>query len=239
MRWFKTLMTALVALALLAGLSTPVIAQDDASLQLEDLDGIQQAVWRSFITDTLAAEATPGATQDGWLGLITMALAFDSDDAAARAVPRLSADLERAGFAGDDGTTEEIQLDIDRDHVAYLISTGIDEGPMTFLVVVARDGACVDVVMGATLGEDPEPVITTTLTGMAEAEAGDGEGAYRADGTSEGGLWDKLPDLETMSTQFPGQVEAADQILYPNPSPAAVSTPARVTVPVTEGAPAG
>lgn len=241
MRIVKLIAPALLVFTLIAGTVTGAAAQDeDAPLQLEDLDGIQQAVSRTFFVDSVATEGTPAPTQDGWLGLVTMAFAFDSEDAAAQAAPRLSADLERENFAGEDGTTEEIQLDIEREHVGYLMQSGADDGPMTFLVVIAQEGPHIDIVMGVTQGADPEPVVTETLAGMGDAEIGDGEGTFRADGTSEGGLWDKLPDAETVSAELPGPFEVEDEIVYPaTSSPVAASTPVSRTAPVIEGTPAG
>lgn len=241
MRLPKVLMTTLVALAFLAGLAMPAAAQEDAPLQIEDLEGIQQAVARQFTLDpsALAEAATPGATPDGLVGVITMAMSFETEEDAARAVSMLGDDLVRTDLAGEGGTVEEVQLDIDSDHLAYLISANADGMSTTILAAIAQDDAAINIVMVATLGADPEPVATRTLTDMAEAEAGDGEGTFNPDGTSTGGLWDKLPNAEALAGEFPGQVTVEDETLYPESSAPVASTPVRVSKPVTASTPAG
>jgi hypothetical protein len=81
-------------------------------------------------------------------------------------------------------------------------------------------------------------MVTRTLTGMAEAQVGGGEGTFSEDGTSEGGLWDTLPDAETVAAELPALTEVEDEILYPVSS-SPIATPAHLTVPVTGSTPAG
>jgi hypothetical protein len=239
MRLLKTTMPALFALALLAGLAAPVAAQDEGPLQIGDLDGIQRAVARGFTVDSvMAAAATPGAAPDGWFALGTMVLAFDSEDAAADAVLVLDDELTSSVGAEDSTTIDEIQLDVDLEHKAQLMTFEVEGVTATYLAVIARDGLHVDIVIGVTFGDDPEPVVTRTLTGMAEAQAGGGEGTFSEDGTSEGGLWDTLPDAETVAAELPALTEVEDEILYPVSS-SPIATPAHLTVPVTGSTPAG
>ncbi|HYH12315.1 MAG TPA: hypothetical protein VD789_08185 [Thermomicrobiales bacterium] len=50
---------------------------------------------------------------------------------------------------------------------------------------------------------------------MQEAEAGDGEETFDANGASEGGLWDKIPTSESSSVDSEGLKELSDSIYFP------------------------
>jgi hypothetical protein len=62
---------------------------------------------------------------------------------------------------------------------------------------------------------DAVALATTTIQAMIAAPAGDGPETFQADGTSTGGLWDKLPPGDGQSPA--GFTAGQDEQLYPEP----------------------
>ena len=108
-------------------------------------------------------------------------------------------------------------LDVDFDHRAVQASQEEDGMTVNVLFAVTQDSNYLYAVVGLTMGDDPAPVTGDTLKLMRDADAEGGEGTFAADGTSEGGLWDKLPTLEQVQAQAPEFVEATDEIAFPEP----------------------
>jgi hypothetical protein len=200
--------------------AAPISAQADATpvaTEFEDIAGLQRAYSRTFTADMMAMFdiATPDATPSGWFALTTMVLEFDSEDNARAGNEKLLEEVESSDMTGNGATMEDVELDVDMDYTAKQATQ--EEGGMTtyVLVATAQDGNYVYAVIGITFGEDPAGVTSAALTAMQDADAGDGEGTFNADGTSEGGLWDKLPTLKQMQEQAPAFAEAIDEVVYP------------------------
>jgi hypothetical protein len=205
------------------------------------MDGLQKAYARTFQADVAAVmdTATPQSEPSGWFALVAMVLEFDSEDHAVAGVETLMHEIEQSGFSGEGGEAHDVELDIDMEHVAREAEQTVEGLTTTSVVAFARDGAYVYAVVGVTYGEDPVPPVTSMLIGLGDAETSEGEETFREDGTSEGGLWAKMPAADDVRAEVPVLVEVTDETLYPESSLPAVSTPVRVTRPVVEITPAG
>lgn len=234
MRMLKTIVPALLALVLLAGATTSIAAQSDTPTQFEDIEGLEKAYARTFTADMMAMfnMATPGAMPSGWFALTTMVLQFDNEDHAEAGLQTLLDEIALSGLTGGDGQMEDVELDIDMDHVAMQDVVEADGMATTVLVAAAQDDEFVYAVVGVTFGEDPVPAVEATLTAIEEAEVSDDEETLNEDGTSEGGLWAKFPSVEDVQAEAPALITALDETLYPvSSSSVPVRTPATVSTP--------
>jgi hypothetical protein len=245
MRILKTMIPALLALALLAGSASVTAAQESGPLQMEDIAGLETVYARSF-SDDVPATAEPGATPTampgGWYVLAMLVMEFDTEDNAAAGLDLVMTEFTRSAFGGDDAQMDNAELDLSFDHVArraVIESGGLTNSTADVLMAAARDETTVLLVVGMTFGEDPEPVVTSTLTTMVETDSSDAPETFAADGTSEGGLWARFPSAERVQSELPALKHADDEMLFPTRVPA-ISTPIRIERPVqTVGTPAG
>jgi hypothetical protein len=151
----------------------------------------------------------------GWFALTTMVLEFDNADNAKAGNDLLIKDVESTDMTDTGTTLEDATLNVDYDYTAkQAIAT--EQGMTThILVATSQDDKYIYAVVGITFGDDPADVVASTLTSLRDTKAGDGDGTFHDDGTSSGGLWDKLPALEQAQAQVPALVEAMDEILFP------------------------
>lgn len=216
-------LSALLALLLLAFSlvgGTGVGAQDDIEdeFQPSDLEGIQYGVARSWSMDfdAMFAMATPGADEDfsmsGILFMAGMVLEFDNDDNAKAGFDRISEEFSADSLMGtDDMTFEEWDVDAGEQSISYF-STQEEEGVESEVVLsVVQDGSYVYIVSAAGSDVDMQDTATTLMTTMIDND-GSGEGEFNENGTSTGGLWDKLPasDDEVVTGLI-----ATDEVIYP------------------------
>lgn len=240
MRILKNIVPSLLAFVVITASVSTISAQSEGSLQFEDLEGIQKAYARTFNADmaAMANGATPGATANGWYALLAMALQFDSADHAGAGLETVLNEVEASSFAGEGGQVEDVELDIDMEHVARRNVLEADGMTVTALIAAVHDDEHVYLVAGVTFGEDPAPVVASTLSSIVETDASSEAETLRENGTSEGGLWARFPSLEEVQADAPALVEVEDQELYPVPSQA---TPVVASEPTIEtiGTPAG
>lgn len=221
MRLLKLIVPALLALAMLAGSASAIAAQatptaeDGADLP----EGVVRMYARSYSADmaSVFASATPGAEPTGWVVLMGLVLEFESEDAATAGIDEVIEELN-AEIGDMEGVgMEEVELDLDLDTIAHLLE--VEEEGMTTVMLqgFAQDGVYVYATVGMMLGAGSDPVPTSEylLQEMAATDVGDAEETFNADGTSEGGLWDKLPTGETIQEREPALTMVADEIIYP------------------------
>jgi hypothetical protein len=220
MRLLKRTVPALIALLMLGLAAAPIAAQTpvgDGGTQIENLEGLQRAYSRTYTADMMAMFniATPDAMPSGWFALTTMVLEFDNADNAKAGNDLLIKDVESTDMTDTGTTLEDATLNVDYDYTAkQAIAT--EQGMTThILVATSQDDKYIYAVVGITFGDDPADVVASTLTSLRDTKAGDGDGTFHDDGTSSGGLWDKLPALEQAQAQVPALVEAMDEILFP------------------------
>jgi hypothetical protein len=217
-------LTALLALVLFAFSlvgGTGVGAQDDMedSLQPSDLEGIQYGVSRSWSIDydAMFADTTPSADMsmpEGVLFIVGMVLEFDDDGNAEAAFDAFMDDFEADDLAtSEDATVEEWDIELGNQSASYYTIEEIEGEESEVVVSVVQEDNYLYVISAAGSGEDMKVPATSLVETMVNND-GSGEGEFNADGTSSGGLWDKLPgaDDELVSSLVP-----FDEVIYPEP----------------------
>jgi hypothetical protein len=225
-------LSALLIVAMLAIVgsrgASSVAAQDDPLSglggDLDQYEGIEEAAGRVYMVDYEALMSTPENLENlempsGVQGGFFAVLKFDNDDNAEKAMDQLRSEAETSLTEESEGATvEEISHDdLDDDALAYK-QTSTDEtlGATTTVIIADQDDEYIYVsaVFAFGEGEDPTDLSINTVNDMSEADAGDGDATFNEDGTSEGGIWDKLPDADAQDGAFEGLV-ASDEQLYP------------------------
>jgi hypothetical protein len=172
--------------------------------QLTELEGLESAVSRYYALDyeALMSSASPAAGEDfafpeGMQLLGGAVFKFDSDDNA-QAGRDKAAELVGSEVAAE-GELEFTEVEIDdlNDETIALETTVEEEGlgATHSLVVITQEDEYLYVAIGVATGAEASATQTTVdlVKYMIDTDAGDGDGTFNADGTSEGGLWDKFP----------------------------------------------
>lgn len=204
---------------------TGVGAQDGMEAegpQVEDLEGIQNGVARYYTMDYTAmmeSMSTPGAEMTMPEGIVTlggMILEFDDDGHAEDAMNTLNDQVnsEDGGMFGEGTEAEDVDLDLGDNSKSYKGSEDIDGQAMDFVVtIVQKDNYLYFVITGGS-NIDAEQVTKDFANTLIDND-GSGEGEFKEDGTSTGGLWDKFPGAD--DEQIAGLLPS-DQVLFPVPS---------------------
>ncbi len=218
MRMLRTIGPALIALVLLMTVAPAVAAQDDDIFG--DLDGIQKAYGRTFAAEGSGGASVPGtdvATEEastGWMNLTAFVLEFDSEDNA-KAASEKAIEASRAETEDEGIELEDVELDLDVDHVAKRATIDEDGFKSSVIQVFAQKDNYLYLVIGMTGGDDPVEVVTSVLDTMVNTDAADDDETFQEDGTSTGGLWAKLPVAEDITSQLEGLTMVYDEVLYP------------------------
>ena len=193
MKKLVVLMTSLLLMSLTAH---GTVAQD-----LESADGLQSAYGRIYSSgsstsvaaaSTAESSSTPMEAEMSFSGFEIIGMTFDSDENAAAFLEDMRADIQESVDSSDDSQEAEIKdLDIDKDGffaVMNVENTGINavamfvDGNQVFLIDVT----------------DPDrETATARVNGLtefvADAEAEGDEVSFNEDGTSTGGVFDRMP----------------------------------------------
>lgn len=230
-RWLTSL---LLPLFILSG--APVAhAQEAEAEYFASIDGLERVVARSFMapmtddavsTGSTTGEAgTPAATAQsdshpsGTVLLSIFVYEFDSPDNAAMSFEAFDADLQ--GISERDlraPMTADLPLeDIGDQAKGYIGEFNIEGTTLITTFATVQDGNYVYSLMGQFVNMDGQEQTQVVVQALTDAEAGSGDGTYREDGTSTGGLWDTFmlldPDLAEGSTTTDLQIYP----LYPQP----------------------
>jgi len=208
----------LLALSLVGG--TGVGAQDDAEeFDVNDLEGIQHGVGRSYSIDYSAMMdqmSTPGAEMampTGIVGIGALILEFDGNDNAQAAFDKLMEQAMAEDTFGDDTEVEEVDLGLGEQSNSYAGTYEIDGQESEDVITVVRQDTYVYVVYASGADTDVQSVVSDFTTGLIET-GGSGEGEFHEDGTSTGGLWDKFPAADD---ELVADLIAYDQVIFPVP----------------------
>lgn len=226
-------LSALLLIAMLAivgsGGATSAAAQSDPFSgmgdDLSEYEGIQEAVGRFYLFDYEGMmSASPEAMENmelptGVQGGLFAVLQFDNEDNASAALDKVREEADSSMSEEVEGTTTEaIENENLSDNAVAYKSVTSDEtlGATTTVIIAEQDAEYVYLssIFAFGEGEDPTDLAVSSLGDMQETDAGDGEATFNEDGTSEGGLWDKLPDADAADGVFEGLV-ATDEQLYP------------------------
>lgn len=214
MRFARTIMATLLALALTAGVAISGTAQVEPGTSELDIEGLEKAYGRTFNGDMMAMMEAPEEDLSGWFMLTVMVLEFDNEDNAGAGYEQLTGDASSSA-AEEDVSLEEVELDLDVDYTAYQAVEEMDGISTNVLLVTAHDGDYVYAVSGITFGDDPVGTVESVFGDVQGADAGDDEEMFHDDGTSMGGLWEKFPTLESVQEQVPALTSASDTIYVP------------------------
>lgn len=220
MRMRRIIVPVLVAFALLTG-AMPGAAQEEPTMSDMDIEGLQKMYSRSFAADisTMIAPASPEAMPAGWWLLTTLVLEFESEDTATAGLDTIREQITSTSAAGETAPMEEIELDLgDLDYAAQRADSAEGGVTTSMLLITARDGRYVYAAVGLTFGADPVPLVESTIRAMRDADVGDGAEMFHEDGTSTGGLWDKLPTVAAIAADAPVLTVANDTAYYPLPN---------------------
>jgi hypothetical protein len=212
MKLFPRIATLAFAMVLALTLTSypNVAAQDTGDLSdtyddIAELDGLESGVVRSFNVDyssLFAAEGSPPSLDNlatpaspsplglapGLFLFTAGVLQFDSEDSAAAAVEDARSDIV------DEEEGSEIEVEgLDGATTAFTFEETDEFGTFGGTTIVTQDGDQVVLVLAAGLDFDTTELASEVAVDVVGAEAGSGEPAFSADGTSSGGLWDKLP----------------------------------------------
>lgn len=220
---FRTKLSVLLAVLLLAFTflgGTGVGAQDDVedSLDINDLEGIQYGVNRTYSIDYSAmmdAMSTPGAELEmpsGLVALSAIVFEFDEPGNAESAFNVVNDELGGENLLSEEGI-EEVDIDLGDNSVAF---AGIEDydgvESDVFIAVVQQDNYLYMVYAGST-GIDLQETVRNFTSTLIDND-GSGEGEANEDGTYSGGLWDKFPAADD---ELVSGLTAFDMVVYPEP----------------------
>lgn len=210
MKKFRRLaaLTVAILMALILANLQQAAAQDGDGMSetysdLAELDGLESGVIRTYNVDysaLIAGLASPESSDDlatpaspdaialpGGLLLFTVGvLQFDSEDSAAAALEQA-----RTEIVSDEGSEFEVD-GLDGPTAAFTFVEEDEAGSAGGTTIVTQDGDQLVVVLSAGIDIDTEELATNVIIDIVEADAGDSEAEFHEDGTSSGGLWDKL-----------------------------------------------
>jgi hypothetical protein len=90
-------------------------------------------------------------------------------------------------------------------------------GTTTTVVIITQEDEYLYLGTAAALEDDPTDTVKDLVSETRDADAGDGDGEFHEDGTSQGGQWDKLPAADT--DLLPDDLVVTDMQLYPETTP--------------------
>lgn len=214
MRMLRMIVPALLAFLLLAGATSSTSAQGTPAASVEDIEGVERAYSRTFSVDetSLSNPASPEAAPTGWFTLTTAVVEFDNEENAMAGFEVQAAVMNTTGV---DMQFEDVELDLDFKHTAQQAEEKQGAVTTSMMLVTAQDGEYVYAVAALTFGEDPTPVVESTIRAMRDADVSDDDEIFNTDGASKGGLWAKLPSAEDVTEQLEALTTVTDTIFVP------------------------
>jgi hypothetical protein len=177
-----------------------------------ELSGFESGVVRTFSTDStdMSAVASPDATAmaspvaGGEVSRVTTAiLQFDSEANAINALAKIQNEIQ-----GENAAAAFVLADLGDKKAAFTLED--ESGTTTGSTIVVQAGDQVVVVIAEGVDTDSEALMTDLARSIVETEAGTGEPQFAPDGTSTGGLWDRLPAADDASLADLTVVEDTD-----------------------------
>jgi hypothetical protein len=221
----------LVALMALA-LSRPVVAQTPAAsapFDLAGLEGIQRAGIRAYafdVGDLAEAVSSPEGGTDAPSGLIFLygvAAEFGAPEQAATAMDDIARELGDELTDEGDGdlrfTLRASAMPDLGDRATRITGTGTaTSAPATLGGYVVQHGSWVYIALAvgtSDAADDADQAARGVVDFALGHDAGGDGGQYREDGTSEGGLWAKLPGTGDQAALH-GMTPLADLMFAPD-----------------------
>lgn len=200
-------MLAIVGVALQGPLQ--VAAQSDSTtgnFDFKGLEGYQRGAGRTYMGDlsTLfgnldtatpgAEEGTPDLSQLGLFLLQGFVVQFDNSDHASAGFDNLTDQIAKGAGEDEELTFSEAQVDNIGDKTRAFSGQYAEEGiEGSAVILLTQKGDFIYAAVSVSFGSDQTGAVTTFVTDMSNKNPGDGDGTFKDDGTSTGGLWDVFP----------------------------------------------
>lgn len=195
--------TLIVALLLTLGLSVQSVAaqfdSDAADLDPKDVPGLIAGYSRSYAPDMEALMATPSADPldlSAYLRNVSiMTYVFESDDTASDFFEMMKDQMndELTASSPEMGQAEVSEVTgIDRDAMQVTVDMGDLGVGLTILMFI--DGDTVFAILAMDVTVDDAIAMTTDIANyLIDADVQDDEVIFNEDGTSTGGVFDRMP----------------------------------------------
>ena len=185
--------------------STPVMGEQ------MDVEGLETVYDRTYMVDFETMMASPSADLDSAAMMRVVSIqgmTFDSDDNAKKYLDDLKSQIDEAKESSDEMADIEVKEleDIDKD--GFLITTFMEDLDMATSAIIFVDGNQVFMIVAIDADlESSTRLVTDVATFVADAESGSDDVTFSEDGTSTGGVYDRMPvagdelvsDLPTVS----------------------------------------
>lgn len=192
-----------IAMLLTLGLSMQGVSAQEVApageFGTEDLEGLESAYSRNYAVDFEALMASPTADMDVsamMQNVSIMAYTFDSDDSADKFLDLSKTQLEEAAKSEDAAELGEVEIgeleDIDKD--GFSASIAMEDVGVGMYIIVFTDGETVFMI--TSMNADVETAKATavdTAKYVVDAEVKTDEVTFNEDGTSTGGVFDRMP----------------------------------------------
>ena len=174
--------------------STPVMGAD------MDIEGLESAYDRTYMVDFEAMMASPSADLDemdmsAMMRVVSVqGMTFDSDDNAKKYLDDMKSQIEEAQANGDEMADIEVsELEsIDKD--GLIITTYMEDLEMGTAAIIFVDGNQVFMIVAIDADLEASSALATDLaTYVADAESETDDVNFSEDGTSTGGVFDRMP----------------------------------------------
>jgi hypothetical protein len=109
----------------------------------------------------------------------------------------------------------DIDLGFDLEYTARVAEELRTPSPIDFTIVAALDGTLVHSVIGITRGMTPHRNLAQVVQSMIAREHGTDPVTFQANGTSTGGLWDRIPTQEAIGRYFRNVIDVVDAVPFP------------------------
>lgn len=185
----KLTVVASLLLSLMFAFGGTVAAQTDLEgmPDLKEL-GLNQGYMRMLIN--LEAAGAAGSSADAPMGVMMLAMEFEDEGMVEGQFETVAREFSKGFFDGEDFEMTEVQ---DLGDAAYAITGTSNSGGegMPTSIVIARDGTF---VLGSiTLNSEVTDLDQQVVTFMLDNAASDTEVTFNNDGTSTGGVFDRMP----------------------------------------------
>lgn len=183
------------------GVAAQELAPSDAGMELEDYEGLQSAYSRSYGVDMDAMMSTPSTEginlADMMKGVQIMGITFDSDDNAQKFIDQGKDELESSLEEMSSGEMKVTVNELDKGDQGLVVEMDMTADVGVFMkMYLVRDGNVVFTVIAMNSDVD-----SATATGdsvvdyLLDNESQSDDVTFNADGTSTGGVFDRMPPV--------------------------------------------
>ena len=208
----------ILTVALILGLART--EQPAAAQAFDQMPGLQRLVVRAW---TSPPYATPGVGQDSGASFVSLGVfQFDSAENAQTAYTRFATMIsDSAGVDPLMAGAKPEPVDGAGDESSALIGNRTEKGiALSNVYAVARQDTYVYLLQGAMVRVDAKSEVQKVFNGAVSTPAGSAPEALVVEGTSSGGLWEKMNAASP--TLIPGST-AFDSIIFPEPTVAPIT----------------